>query len=145
MPEKKENKSSFADFWQEYEEETGEKVLQRGLGRYISGWEEFDKNKWEGTWGLVISTSGGFRFHHFPKTTWLDSLVRSDKHEKPKEKTIFIRKENIISVSFNAEKKWWKKLLFSPPPQLVITYTDNSLPETDRIEKRLLFEAEYTS
>ena len=134
---KKENKSSDT-FWQEYEEKTGEKVLARGLGKYITGWDEFDEKKWGGIWGLVIKTSGGFRFHHFPQNSWIDVLSRrfSDT-EQVKEKTIFIQKEKIISIQVIKETKWWKRVFSPLPPQLVVQYSDGS-------EKKMLFEAEFS-
>jgi len=135
----KKDKKSPDSFWQDYEEKTGEKILSRGLGKYISGWQEFDEKKWGGLWGLLITTSGGFRFHHFPQNSWIDSLAdRFVEGDPPKEKTIFIPKEKIASSQLIKETKWWKKIFSSSPPQLVIRYTD----EAGR-EGRLLFEAEY--
>lgn len=134
---KKEEKSPDA-FWREYEEKTGEKVLARGLGKYVSGWDEFDEKKWGGLWGLIITTSGGFRFHHFPQQTWIDSFTNFVRKDPLKEKTIFIPQENIILSDYIAEKKWWKKLLNPLPPKLIIRYKDEA-----EQEKRLLFEAEY--
>jgi len=127
---------SAGDFWREYGEKTGEKVLAHGLGRYVSGWEEFDSNRWTSIWGLIIATSGGFRFHHFPQRSWLDSLIGGVGREEPKEKTIFIPKEKIISARLLTETKWWKKLLVPGPPQLFIDYHDG-----DNI-RRLLVEVE---
>jgi hypothetical protein len=57
-------------FWREYEEKTGEKVLARTLGQYVSGWDEFGDLSAGPLWGLIIATSGGFRFHHFPQANW---------------------------------------------------------------------------
>jgi hypothetical protein len=134
----KKNEKSPDTFWQDYEEKTGEKVLSRGLGRYISGWQEFDEKKWGGIWGLIITTSGGFRFHHFPQNSWIDVLTRFAEEEQVKEKTIFIPAEKIASSQLIKETRWWKKILSPSVPQLVIRYTD----EMGR-EGRLLFEAEY--
>jgi len=134
---KKEQNSADA-FWREYEEKTGEKVIKRSLGRYICGWNEFDEKKWGGIWGLIINTSGGFRFHHFPQNSWIDSFTRFAEKEPPKERTIFITQERIISSQLIKETKWWRKLLSSSPPRLVINYTD----ETGS-EKRLIFEVEH--
>jgi hypothetical protein len=106
-------------FWKEYEEKTGEKILARSLGRYVSGWAEYG----EPLWGLVIATSGGFRFHHFPHEGWLIALTRiSTGGPAPTEKTIFIPKENIKAVSLRTEPRWWKRLLFPSPPVLCIRY-----------------------
>ena len=125
-------------FWREYEEKTGEKVLTRGLGRYISGWNEFDEKKWNNLWGLLVNTSGGFRFHHFPKNSWIDALAWSAEKTPPKEKTFFLPKEKIISSELIKETKWWKKLFSSCPPYYIVIYKD----ETER-EKQLVFEADY--
>ena len=135
---KKLEKTSDA-FWQEFEEQTGEKVLARGLGKYVCGWEEFDSSKCGGIWGLIINTSGGFRFHHFPQESWIDALTRFAAKDAPKEKTIFIPNEKIISQEIKREPKWRKRVFSSSPPRLVIRYTD----EAGR-EARLIFEAEYS-
>ncbi|MDR2144001.1 MAG: hypothetical protein LBP29_06500 [Treponema sp.] len=107
-------------FWKEYEEKIQEKVLAKSLGRYISGWNEYQ----EPLWGLLIATTGGFRFHHFPHEGWLIALTRiTSGGEPPKEKTIFISKEKITSVDMHIEKRWWKKLLTPSPPLLELHYT----------------------
>jgi hypothetical protein len=107
------------EFWKEYEEKTGEKVLAKSLGRYVSGWTEYT----EPLWGLLIATSGGFRFHHFPHEGWLIALTRiSSGGSPPREKTIFIPKENIKGVSLRTEPRWWKRFLFPSPPVICIRY-----------------------
>ena len=130
----KRNQKDAEDFWREYEEQIGEKVLARALGRYISGWEEFDGQGWTSIWGLIIATSGGFRFHHFPQTSWLTALANSANYDPPKEKTFFIPKEQIISAKLIEEKGWWKKIFRSSAPQLLINYRD----ETENIKQALL-------
>jgi hypothetical protein len=127
-------------FWQEYEEKTGEKILARSLGRYIYGWKDFDSRKWNDIWGLIIATSGGFRFHHFQQHSWFDAMINFTGGEAPKEKTFFIPKEKITSVRLNKETKWWKKLFTSSPPQLIIQYRDDM-----EKEHHVFLEAEYRS
>ena len=127
-------------FWQEYEEKIGEKVLTRGLGKYIRGWKDFDDKKWNDIWGLIITTSGGFRFHHFPQMSWIDSLTQFAAQNQPTEKTIFIPGEKIISTKIIKEEKWWKKILSASPPQMVIFYTDEA-----GNEQRMLLEIEYNT
>ena len=134
----KKYEQSPSAFWREFEEKTGEKVLSRGLGKYVSGWQEFDEKRWGGIWGLIITTSGGFRFHHFPQNGWIDAFTRFAEKEPPKEKTIFIPKEKIASSQLIKETRWWKKILNPSVPQLVIRYSD----EAGRVGQ-LLFEAEY--
>jgi len=134
-------------FWREYEENTGEKVLTRGLGKYICGWDEFDKKRWNGLWGLIINTSGGFRFHHFPQNNIFDILTKFavNENEPPKEKTIFLSREKIISQEFLKEEKWWKRLFFRFAPQLIVNYRDEAPYESGGKDKKLVFEAEYTN
>jgi hypothetical protein len=106
-------------FWKEYEEKIQEKVLAKSLGRYISGWNEYQ----EPLWGLLIATTGGFRFHHFPHEGWLIALTRiTTGGDAPKEKTIFVPKEKITSVDLRIEKRWWKKILTPSLPTLQLRY-----------------------
>jgi len=134
----KKEKSSD-DFWKEYEEKTGEKILKRGLGKYISGWNEFDQKKWGGIWGLIISTSGGFRFHHFPQNSWIEALTAGfAANREIKEKTIFIPDGQIISSEIIKETNWLKRIFSRLPPMIIINYKDE-----EGNEKKLLLEAEY--
>jgi hypothetical protein len=126
-------------FWHEYEEKTGEKVLAHGLGRYVCGWDEFGDLSRSPLWGLIIASSGGFRFHHFPQSNWLSALVQfGSGDDPPKEKTIFIPKDKIISAVLRKETKWYRKIFFSNIPRLYISYC----VETG-MEKELLLYAEY--
>jgi hypothetical protein len=116
----KKNETDPDHFWKEYEEKIQEKVLAKSLGRYISGWNEYQ----EPLWGLLIATTGGFRFHHFPHEGWLVALTRiTTGGDAPKEKTIFIPKEKITSVDLRIEKRWWKKILTPSMPVLQLRYT----------------------
>ena len=126
------------NFWQEYEEKTGEKVLARSLGRYISGWEEFDAKRWNSIWGLIIATSGGFRFHHFPQQSWFVAITNLTGRDAPKEKTFFIRKDRIVSARLLRESRWWKNLLSPTAPHLIVKYRDGM-----ENEQQLLMEIDY--
>ena len=131
----KKTDKSTEEFWREYEEKTGEKVLTRTLGKYVSGWDEFDEKKLSGIWGLIITTSGGFRFHNFPRNSWIDAFTQYSAKEPPKERTIFIPQEKIVTSEIIIEKKWWKKIFTSSPPYLVIIYLDDA-----GNKKKLIFE-----
>jgi hypothetical protein len=128
-----------AKFWREYEERCGEKVLAYSLGRYVSGWDDYD----EPLWGLVIATEGGFRFHHFPHEGWLQAISRvTTGGETPKEKTIFIPTERILAAELRIEKSWIKKLLVPRPPVLAVRYRKALGIETEAAAE-LLVETEY--
>jgi hypothetical protein len=118
----KKQETDPARFWKEYGEKYGETVLAYTLGQYLSGWEEFNMP----LWGLLIATSGGFRFHHFPHEGWIQALSRlSSGGEAPREKTLFIPKDRLVSAELRVEKSWWKKILLPRSPRLVIRYGDN--------------------
>lgn len=127
------------NFWREYEAKTGEKILARTLGQYVSGWEEFDRLGGNPLWGLIIASSGGFRFHHFPQTNWFDALTRFGADDNPpQEKTIFIPAASLVSAVLHKETKWYKKWFFATPPRLVIRYRTEA-----GSEKELLLYAEH--
>lgn len=127
------------EFWLEYEEKIGEKVIARSLGQYVSGWGEFDNPPGNPIWGLIIATSGGFRFHHFPQVNWLSAVTKlGSLDDPPKEKTIFIPADRIISAILHKEIKWYRKFFFPNTPRLVIRYRDETGAAKD-----LLLNAEY--
>jgi hypothetical protein len=131
------------DYWQEYEEKTCEKVLTRGMAKYVSGWKEFDEIKQRNIMGLVVTTTGGFRFHYFPQKSWLDALTVFPEKEQRKEITVFIPKEKIVSCELIKEKSWWKRILYSSTPYLFITYMDEIPSEPGNTEKQIIFEVSF--
>ena len=131
----KKTEKSTDIFWQEYEEQLGEKILARSRGRYISGWEEFDSKRWTDIWGLIIVSGSGLRFHHFPQTHWADMLSRN--RERPKEKIFDIPREKIAKAEIKKETNWLKRIFKSPSPRFTVNYRDNSGEE-----KRLIMEAD---
>jgi hypothetical protein len=119
---KKKERSSM-EFWTNYEKRYGEKVLAYVLGKYLSGWPDYEYP----LWGLLIATDGGFRFHHFPHEGWLQAHIRmTSGAEPPKEKHIFIPREQILSAELRLEKNWWNKIFFYHPPMLALQYRHGS-------------------
>jgi len=113
-------------FWQEYELKTGEKVLAKSMGYYLSGWEDFDSQGLIGVGGLIIASSGGFRFLYMPPNHWTQDFAFFRRREKPEEKSFFISGENIISAQCVVEKRWWIKLFFPTTPKILIMYRDET-------------------
>ena len=134
MLQRKKESVDVEKFWSDYEASIGEKVLAKSLGQYLSGWAQFPYP----LWGLLIATTGGFRFHHFAHEGWFIAFARiSSGGEPPKEKTFFIPNDSIISIKLITEKRWWKKILPSSNPTLVICCIINGeerkiVMETDR-------------
>jgi hypothetical protein len=137
----KKQEQSVDDFWREYEEKTGAKVLAKTMGQYLSGWDEFDNPGGapggRPLWGLVVVNSLGFRFHHYFRENWLSALIRTGAGEK--EKTFFIPREDILSSKIHVETKWWKKIISPALPLLRIQYRING-----SAERELLIQLEHT-
>jgi hypothetical protein len=127
----KNNDENPADFWREYGEKHGEKVLAYAMGQYLSGWAEYNTS----FWGLLIATDGGFRVHHFPQENWLMVLSRKStgSGKTPEEKTIFIPKDRLLSAELWMEKVWWKKIFLPSWPRLIIRYQDSGGAEAELV------------
>jgi hypothetical protein len=136
MTERPKKKESPEEFWRGYAARYGETVLSYILGKYLSGWDEFDAAGAPELWGLLIATSGGFRFHHFPHEGWLEAVVRATTGgEAPQEKTLFIPAGSMRAAEIRSEKSWWKRILFPRQPRLVLRYRNE-----DGREKELIAE-----
>ncbi|MDR1957215.1 MAG: hypothetical protein LBQ30_10235 [Treponema sp.] len=128
------NKQDPAAFWRDYAAKLGEQVLAYALGQYLQGWDDFDTP----LWGLLIATSGGFRFHHFPHESWLAAMSRTTLGgEAPQERCIFIPQERLITAELQEESSWWKKLFRAQSPRLVIRYRT-----AEGVERELMAETE---
>ncbi|MCL2557848.1 MAG: hypothetical protein FWE09_05160 [Treponema sp.] len=135
------NKQTAEDFWREYEAKIGEEVLARGLALYSLGWQEFDGHRGKPLWGLVMATSGGFRFHHFPQSGGLLGALSAGAiaHE---EKTIFIPSDKIVSATLNVETKWHKKIFSPGGPFLLIGYDCEKSGESKELKFSSVHRAE---
>ena len=127
------NNAEVDQFWRDYEQKIGEKVVKFALGRYLSGWAEFEGP----LWGLAIVTEGGFRFHHFPHESWITALSRlgGGGGVAPTEKTLFIPRPRIRSYELIVEKSWIRRLLTPSAPQIKLVYDR----EGDAAEPAYLF------
>jgi hypothetical protein len=114
-----------AEFWKEFESTHDEKVLGFSLGLYLRGCAEIENS----LWGLLIATSGGFRFHHFAQENWISALSRltaSGGGKGPKEVSIFIPTEKIISAEYRVEPNWLKRIFTASQPLFILTYYDEA-------------------
>jgi hypothetical protein len=116
---KKENAKSVDDFWKDYEEKLGVKILAYSLAQYLGGHDEYPHPMW----GLVIVSENGFIFHHFPHEGWLQAITRvTTGGEGPKEKIIIIPKEKLKSARLDAPKGFFKRFFKYTPPRLYVEY-----------------------
>jgi hypothetical protein len=114
------------------------------MAKYVCGWEEFNEIKQSNISGLVVTTTGGLRFHYFPQKSWFDTITRFAGPDSSKEITIFIPQEKIVSCELVKETSWWKKILCSATPRLYVTYMDESSESGSR-EKQIIFEVPFYS
>lgn len=126
-----------AQFWKEFESTHGENVLAFSLGLYLRGCVTIENSMW----GLLIATDSGFRFHHFAQESWISALSRLTSGgggKGPKEVSIFIPKEKIISVEYRVETNWFKKIFTASQPLFVLRYHNDEgveyelVAETDK-------------
>ena len=119
-----------AEFWKDYEAQTGETVLSYCLGRYLRGWDAYQ----EPLWVLNIVLSGSYRFHHFPHEGWIEALARVTRGGKGhEEKIIVIPREKIYAAAFVREPKLLKRILFSTRPWLSLKYRRDDGSEAELI------------
>jgi hypothetical protein len=114
-----------AEFWKGFEETHGEQVQAFCLGLYLRGCAAIENS----IWGLLIATDSGFRFHHFAQEGWISALSRltaGGSGKGPKEVSIFIPKEKIISVEYRVETNWLKKTFTASQPLFVLCYYDEA-------------------
>jgi hypothetical protein len=107
------------EFWKEYEQKIGQKVLAYSLGQYLGGWDEYKSPMW----GLVIAAEGSFIFHHFPHEGWLQALSRTATGgDGPRERVIVIPKDKLVDARVEKQTGWLRRLLLYKPPRLVVRY-----------------------
>jgi hypothetical protein len=118
------------EFWKEYEQKIGQKVLGYSLGQYIEGWDEYTQPMW----GLVVAAEDSFIFHHFPHEGWLQALSRNATGgEGPKEKIITIHRDRLVSVRLDRQRSLWHRLIAYRPPRLVVRYRLENGTESELI------------
>jgi len=110
-----------AEFWEEFEKETGEKVVARSIG------ELYDRPGDVGVWGILILTDKSFRFKYMKSENWFAVLMRGFGTKKPKDEAppmdIVIPLEGIVSAEI--PKRGVIARLFGPAfPRFTLTSLD---------------------
>jgi len=118
---------SVEAFWENFERETGEKVLAKTMS------QRFTSSKDRGDWGLLVLSPTGLRFRKTPGENWFASLFRASSPSVPgkSEEDLVIPFSSIVSIS-SPPKKFLDFLFGSPFQSLKIEFTKNDAREDVR-------------
>jgi hypothetical protein len=107
-----------AEFWENFEKETGEKVEARSIGEYFK-----EGPGGIGIWGLAILTEKSFRFKFMPSENWLFSLLKRAEKSKPKEPPadIVIARDSILGLRI-PKRSFMARILGPAFPRIAIHY-----------------------
>lgn len=126
------NDTSAEEFWRSREEELGEKVLGKTLGRVIG-----EKNSIP-IWGLFYTTAKALYFQTFESQNWLSMIFSGGKSSsRTKNETIEIPAKDIQVFAVHPQKRGWLRFMHQPP-QIEVAWTN---PVTGNKEE-MLFEME---
>jgi hypothetical protein len=98
-----------AEFWNKFENETGEKVEARSMGEWFRrGGAE------RGLWGLLILTDKSFRFKYMPSENWIMSLFKRATKTADSEKPVDIVVPRSEIAEVLAPKRDFLARIFGP-------------------------------
>jgi hypothetical protein len=114
---------SVEAFWNEFERETGEKVLAKTMCQC------FSSPKDRGDWGLLVLSPSSIRFRRTAGENWFSSIFKASSSEAPKkiEEDLRISLDAIQEVS-RPEKKVLDFLFGSPFLSISIRYGPSDNP-----------------
>jgi hypothetical protein len=101
--------AEVARFWQEFEEETGERVEAKAVAEIYEGASD------QGVWFLLVLTDRSLWFKQVPSDNWISSLFRprvlSNAARKAEDATLKIPRENLRSLIESGKKvrRWFPK------------------------------------
>lgn len=108
-----------ARFWQEFEEETGERVEAKAIGELQEGGEG------RGVWFLLVLTDRSFWFKQVPSDNWVTSLFRprtfSVSTRKADEYTLKIPRESLLALAEPKAKGWFARSAY---PLVTLSWTE---------------------
>jgi hypothetical protein len=118
---------SVEAFWENFEKETGEKVLMKTMS------QRFASSKDRGDWGLLVLSPSVLRFRKTPGENWFSSLFRASSPSVPgkSEEDLVIPFSSIASIS-TPPKKFLDFLFGSPFQNFKVEFTKNEARENVR-------------
>lgn len=108
-------------FWQEFEEDTGERVQAKAVG------ELCDEGGERGVWFLLILTNKAFWFKQVPSDNWIASLFKpkalSASSRREKDLTVVIPRGDLVSLvePGRGTRGWFSRPIF---PRLVLSWRE---------------------
>ena len=107
-----------AEFWENFEKETGENVEARSIGEYFR-----EGPAGIGIWGLAILTERSFRFKFMPSENWLFSLFKRVGKSKPTETPpdVVVSRDAITEISI-PRRGFLSRILGPAFPRVAIRY-----------------------
>lgn len=122
---------SVEAFWENFEKETGEKVLAKTMGQY------FSSPKDRGDWGLLVLSTTTVRFRKTPGENWFASLFRASATSVPQksEEDLVIPFASITGLK-TPPKKFLDFLFGSPFLSFTIEYVKNTFEAMEAAEPR---------
>lgn len=110
-------------FWEEREQEIGEKIHIYTLGEYRQGDLEFKPPKV----GLVYITESTFYFQTFPKSNWFSSLLGGMRKKQKEEEPVTIAVPfSLIKTAEHLKPSLMERIFSAKMPVIRIVYSDVS-------------------
>jgi len=108
-------------FWEDREQEIGEKIRIYTLGEYRQGDLDFTPPKV----GLVYITETTFYFQTFPKSNWFASLIGGFKKKQKEDEPITLAIPfSLIHTAEHVKPTFMEKLFSAKMPVIRIVYSD---------------------
>ena len=119
-----EDNNEIHEFWQQTEEEIGEKVIDKALARCLQGCSE--KNPTAELWGLFFYSESAFFFKHFSQSNWLLNIIKTGKKKSDGNKEFLLRipRNAVEEVQFIGFSNLWQRMFSNTLPHLYLRYRD---------------------
>jgi len=120
------------EFWAEKEREIQEKIINKCMVQYLSGYRNFSGP----LWGVFFFTKQAIYLQTFPKRSWLSAFQSSETENSKKPLLNFrIPWSEITNITFPEEKSKIIRLFSRPGNLIIIDY----LSHKENLHLHLLF------
>ncbi len=127
-------KEDVQKYWEEKERAIGERIIDRNLCEYISGYRGLD----EKNWGILYYTESSFYFQIFPKKNRLASFLKhKQKEDTAKIKNFRIFWKDIKQLSFPPKRNILFNIIFPIDNRIFVNYYRNSQKSVSTLVLRM--------